>query len=299
VPQRMVGAASDKDKSLRTFGMGSFSGAVSALVLQPFDVVKTRQQGVHRASTIASRVPASKAVRDILAQDGARGLWRGMVPSVVRASLGPGLYFVALEQFQGSRSRASHQDNKSRVFLEGAVARGLAGLALCPLTVVKTRLEWARGKNAGAIETLAKIAREERLAGLFRGAIPTLIRDAPASGIYLMFFQGIFQPWAFKTLGDVIPSAVLNISCAVAAGFLGSLVTHPADVVKTHVQINNGTVRDGIKTIWELRGGSGFFSGFTARMVRRPMSMAITWTIFELVRRKEFDYSDAGSAKRL
>jgi len=205
------------------------------------------------------------------------------VPSLLRASLGPGLYFLILDVFQDDRT--GNENHKLRVFFEGGFARATAGFLLCPLTVVKTRSEWARGPSSlGTFEALVKIAKEEKLAGLFRGTIPTLIRDVPASGMYLVLYQGMFQPWAHEKFGANLNSAFINLNCAIGAGVIASVVTHPADVIKTQMQLNNVSIRVGMSSLWNARGAAGYMSGVTARLFRRPLSMAITWTIYEIIK---------------
>lgn len=69
-------------------------------------------------------------------------------------------------------------------FLTG-IARALASTLLCPVTVVKTRMEYG---GAGAVrykdtwDALSSIARAEGPRGLFRGLVPTVMTTAPFSG---------------------------------------------------------------------------------------------------------------------
>lgn len=264
-------------------------------MLQPLDVIKTRQQGldVSKAapspSSSSSRVSVRDAVREVWRQDGVAGFWRGIAPTVMRSSLGPGVYFVVLDALQSGRRGESHQGHKRRLFMEGASARAVAGTLLCPLSVVKTRFEFARGKAVeGTWQALVRIAREEKLRGLFRGAVPTLLRDVPSSGLYLLLYQGMLKPWSHKALqrsshGHLVSQPMANLACSGAAGAVAALISHPADVLKTHVQLNKQGIFDGSRSLWAARGLLGFWSGASARLLRRPMSMAITWTIFEML----------------
>ena len=88
-----------------------------------------------------------------------------------------------------------------------------------------------------------QIYAREGLRGLSCGLAPTLIRDAPYSGLYLMFYTQLKRRVGGALLdedaGATVAGAV-NFSCGLSAGFLASLVTHPADVVKTRMQLNPG-----------------------------------------------------------
>lgn len=61
----------------------------------------------------------------------------------------------------------------------------------CPVTVVKTRMEYGGpGVPAyrGTLHALGTIARTEGLRGLYRGLGPTILSNAPFSAIYYMFY---------------------------------------------------------------------------------------------------------------
>merc|ERR1719188_2075550 len=63
----------------------------------------------------------------------------------------------------------------------------------------------------------------------------------------------------------------VHFSCGVLAGFLASLVTQPADVIKTQLQLaqhgtnTNNKVLMVIRNIYQTRGISGFTSGLVPR----------------------------------
>ncbi len=94
-------------------------------------------------------------------------------------------------------------------------------------------------------QAFSQIYSREGVRGLCCGLAPTLMRDAPFSGLYLMFYTQLKAG-----VGDVVGvvganadaaaaafGGAVNFSCGVGAGFLASLVTHPADVVKTRMQL--------------------------------------------------------------
>jgi len=73
------------------------------------------------------------------------------------------------------------------------------------------------------------------------------------------------------------------------AGFLSSLVTHPADVVKTKMQIQPEVYRSiflASSKIMADAGPRGFMIGFAPRMLRRALMSAFAWTIYEEIMRK-------------
>jgi solute carrier family 25 protein 38 len=131
---------------------------VSTTLLQPLDVIKTHMQA---AESVHSR-KFGAVLKNILAEDGVRGLWRGTGPACVRVGFGAGLYFAVLgpmldtlkKTFGGSSSSVvagggegatgGALRDKLPAFVTlsaGALTRALASSVVCPITVIKTRME--------------------------------------------------------------------------------------------------------------------------------------------------------------
>ncbi len=88
-------------------------------------------------------------------------------------------------------------------------------------------------------QAFTQIYAREGARGLCCGLAPTLLRDAPFSGLYLMFYTQL-KGRAGSLVGSDANAAyggAANFACGVGAGFLASLVTHPADVIKTRMQL--------------------------------------------------------------
>jgi len=265
---------------VKAFLAGSFSGTCSTIIFQPLDLVKTKIQ--HNASPI-SRGMMSVAT-DVVATHKVWGLWKGLVPSVTRTVPGVGIYFSSMHMMK------THLFNKKpgpvESILVGAVGRSIAGVALIPVTVVKTRFESGVFKYNGVIDALWKISRQEGFKGLSSGLLPTLIRDAPFSGIYLMFYEQ-FKSNTPSALLSACPNSA-HFMCGVGAGVMASTVTHPADVIKTKMQVCSGVRMSVMQTVLMVHassGSMGFWRGLTPRLLRRTMMAALAWTVYENVMR--------------
>lgn len=71
------------------------------------------------------------------------------------------------------------------------------------------------------------------------------------------------------------------------AGVLASLITQPADVVKTRMQINPRQYPTLLSTLaytLRERGPQGLFTGSMPRAARRTFMAAFTWLFYEEVR---------------
>lgn len=89
----------------------------------------------------------------------------------------------------------------------GITARTMCGCLLIPITVVKTRFESGvyRYENMG--QALRLIYRQEGIRGLSSGLAPTLLRDAPYSGLYLMFYTQLKEA---SSIGKHLPKLMIN-----------------------------------------------------------------------------------------
>lgn len=186
-------------KTVITFLSGATSGCISTLTLQPLDVVKTRMQmsaaynrSVHLQPALSLQ-PNSSAVetfRGIIRQDRVSGLWRGVSPSVMRNTMGVGVYFMSLNALTAQLTSPDGTLSDAASLLSGASARSLAVILLCPLSVVKTRMETIEYSKMykGVFNALLTIARQEGRRGLFSGLVPAVIRDAPFSAMYMLIY---------------------------------------------------------------------------------------------------------------
>ncbi|XP_070380040.1 mitochondrial glycine transporter-like isoform X1 [Dermacentor albipictus] len=267
---------------VKSFLAGSLSGTFSTLLFQPLDLLKTRLQQP-QISGETSRVGMLKHVVHVVKNERVFGLWKGTVPSIVRCVPGVGLYFCTLHFLKTSL----HLDNpsSSEAMFLGASARSIAGVVLLPVTVIKTRFESEVYHYRTMSEATRDIYRTNGLRGLYSGLIPTLVRDAPYSGIYLVFYVQAkrFVPERVREGHHLVAA---NFTCGLVAGLLASLVTQPADVIKTHMQLQPGKFRSiltSILLIAKEEGMVGYFRGLVPRMLRRTLVTAMAWSFYEQV----------------
>lgn len=81
-------------------------------------------------------------------------------------------------------------------------------------------------------------------------------------------------------------SVTINFSCGILAGLMASMVTQPADVIKTKMQLYpnefNG-IYHATLFIYRKYGVLGYFKGVVPRMLRRTLMTAMAWTVYEQV----------------
>jgi len=276
---------------------GTVSGALASVVVQPLDVLRTRQQQAFlkdlSTATNAVGKPIQRSsvsvpalARDIVSKEGLRALWSGTGPTLYRVIPGAGLYFYFLHMLGSPLRDEKNQLSPTSALLIGSFSRCVVTLLLAPVTVVKTRFEGS-GTNPyrSTRHALSTIARTEGIRGLFSGATPTLLRDAPYSGIYFFCYESI-KP-AMKESLTFSPTILTHAVSAGIAGVIATLATHPQDVIKTRLQITPaaGDSKRGllqvIAAIAKEGGMRGFYKGLAPRLIRRPLFAAISWALYE------------------
>ncbi|XP_014477226.1 PREDICTED: solute carrier family 25 member 38 isoform X2 [Dinoponera quadriceps] len=271
---------------LKSFLAGSFSGTFSTILFQPLDLVKTRLQSRVNAHYATPKSGMLGTVAHIVRKDNVFGLWRGMTPSITRVIPGVGLYFSSLHWLK--HTFGLEELTALQAISLGITARSMSGALLIPITVVKTRFESDVYKYNSISEALKLIYKQEGMKGLSSGLVPTLLRDAPYSGLYLMFYTQL-KKMAVSTEKTVDKSSIpVHFSCGILAGIMASIVTQPADVIKTKMQLYpnefNG-IYHATLFIYKKYGILGYFKGIVPRMLRRTLMTAMAWTVYEQVTR--------------
>jgi hypothetical protein len=104
----------------------------------------------------------------------------------------------------------------------------------------------------------------------------------------------VYSTLSTATQTDTLAPSIL-FSCGVVAGLASSIITQPADVVKTSVQ--TGTLPNStgflptVSSIYQTRGLRAMFAGIAPRVTRRTLMAAFTWSCYEQVRPPSYPLS--------
>lgn len=259
---------------VKAFLAGAFSGTCSTILFQPLDLLKTKIQTQQNNKTGMIRM-----TKNILTTEKIGGLWRGLAPSIIRTVPGVGIYFSAMHAMKTNFCNGKPSSMASVAI--GVSARCIAGSIMIPATVIKVRSESGMFQYGGVGEAFKKIYGKEGVKGLTSGILPTLFRDAPFSGLYLMLYQNLKtgSGWMAPITGD----SSLHFMCGITAGCLASMITHPADVIKTKMQLSSTktTIWKTSLGIYQGTGLGGFMAGLAPRMLRRSLMASLAWTVYE------------------
>ena len=280
---------------------GSLSGAMVSAVLQPLDVVRTRMQA-DSAQVAVAVTSTSKTINKIIHEKGVRALWQGTQPTVLRLGVGAGLHFFFLETLKPMFETRSSSDPEIATMsplgaiMTGGLSRALSAIVSCPITVVKTRMEYTTSSTVGNLgsgggvpmykntfDALHTIARLEGLRGLYRGIVPTILSNTPFSAFYYLFYTRLQT----RLQQTDMPTVLVNFSSSTVAAIGATLITQPADVVRTRMQLNLVSSSLSTNTFQIMRnivisqGMNGLFVGAAPRMIKRTLQTALVWTLYE------------------
>lgn len=288
--------------STKSFLAGGIAGLTSSFMLQPLDLLKTRlqQQKSHNLQYSTSLVKEIRKLKNY------RELWRGVVPSCLRTSIGSAIYLTLLSQSRvylshlktttidtkGQSSsvlpKLSHLENLS----VGFVIRAVAGYITMPITIIKTRYESNLYSYNSMYESMENIyfdgkSNRGTMRNFFRGSFVTLSRDCPYAGIYVLFYEWFktdLSKLAFFTNKPDLNGGVINSLSAVMAAIMATTLTAPFDSIKTRMQLSSSkeTFWSSMKTLVSEPGKfKNLFNGLSLRLGRKGLSAGISWCIYE------------------
>ncbi|RMZ52516.1 hypothetical protein APUTEX25_003659 [Auxenochlorella protothecoides] len=286
-----------EEKELRN----ALAGAITSTVVCPLDVLKTRLQVQGRAAFVASPYGGiGGGLSKIVAEEGVRGLYRGLAPTLVALLPNWAVYFTAYERLKvaiGARVAPEHAASPG-VHMAAAAGAGAATMLLTnPLWVVKTRLQtqnlglrFGSGRSAvpyrGLADAMLRIAREEGLAGLYSGLGPSLLGVAHVV-IQFPLYEALKQHFAERRGEDGRISTVELVISSAASKMVAATVTYPHEVVRSRMHVSGVGAFSGLwatcRQVYAEDRLAAFYRGCMTNLLRTTPAAAVTFTSFELI----------------
>lgn len=186
---------------VKKFCAGSAAGALGSLAGNPFDVLKTKMM----ASEGKGAVSITGTAKDLFANQGMAGFYRGIDSNIMRAMVLNGTKMACYDQAKGVvvQTTGLHKSSLIVQFLAAASAGFFMTCTVSPFDMIRTRLmnQPADAKiYNNAVDCFVKIIKNEGPLTLWRGFIPIWSRFAPTTTIQLVIFEQLRGLMGMKSL---------------------------------------------------------------------------------------------------
>ncbi|PKA49740.1 Mitochondrial carnitine/acylcarnitine carrier-like protein [Apostasia shenzhenica] len=215
-------------------------------MMHPVDTLKTRIQSQAIITGTKGQKSILQMLQTVLASDGIKGFYRGIVPGVTGSLATGATYFGVIESTKQliedvNPNLGGHWSH----FFAGAIGDTLGSFVYVPCEVIKQRMQvqgtrssWCStvlkenisqrsgaqmyGYYTGMLQAGHSIWKQNGLKGLYAGYWSTLARDVPFAGLMVTFYE------AFKDLSEYgkqrLPSgSIIHISNTFEGLLLGGL----------------------------------------------------------------------------
>lgn len=146
-----------------------------------------------------------------------------------------------------------------------------------------------------SLSLLSAVYHQGGLRALWRGAVPTALRDAPGAGLFMVFYErtktllpsAAISPTpssSGKVTGGV--GAVGGGTAGAIASLFSTLLTTPFDLLKTRRQLSPSlypTLSLSIRRVYSHGGITAFWEGASLRCGRKAGSAGVGWAVYESV----------------
>ncbi|XP_047479796.1 probable mitochondrial glutathione transporter SLC25A40 isoform X1 [Penaeus chinensis] len=309
---------------------------ITSLFMTPFDVVKVRIQAQQRARldrscflycnglmdhicncarTICTQPESAPwynrpvpvhlngtvdAFVKISRQEGIQSLWSGLPPTLVVAVPNTVIYFTSYEQLRAKFHQLAPEEAGGPPSWAGGLAGGLARVwsvtLVSPFELVRTKMQAKSMSYREVGEVLRTQLAKEGVVSLWRGWVPTILRDVPFSILYWYTYEK-----QKKLMKQEYPTFTFTLFAGALSGGIAGALTLPLDVIKTHRQIElgekaifadpaNGTksvgsTRTMLQNIYRQQGIKGLFAGLVPRLAKVMPACAIMISTYEYAKR--------------
>ncbi len=254
VAMTFFAAHGENDSSLTSFVaknalLGALAGGLEVTVNQPLVTIK---------NSLQQRLP--------IALNGS--MYKGYL--INASSMGPITAFQvtahALIKKQCDLNGVSLSE--SRKLAAGFAAGAFSGVVSGPTELVMLK---QKNLNTTLRQAFSHVVRQKGIAQLWRGFVPTALRDGGFSMGYLAL-DDLFKKPVKKIVDNDYAAALL---AGAASGLVVAIPTHPLDTIKTLMQAGDITLMRAINQKYQVHGLKGFYDGLSPRAFRIMLAIPL------------------------
>lgn len=286
----------DKNQSanrqpLKALFLGTLSGIVTETFCYPFEFTKNAVQLDPKFAGKGMRYTMS----NIYSQYGWKGFFRGLDCQLTSGSLRVSARFGIYEFL---RKYLFIEDTMSNQFFAGIVTGAIKSVIItCPFESLKIKLTNDilnnTGKYSNFVQCFRVVYREHGFLELYKGLTPTIIKISSNNGFRFLWYEQLMRYYKEHKTGDsIFKDSAASFMVGGTGGAISVMLNNPVDFVKTQMQsINNQKYKNSIDCaiqIYNNEGIKGFYRGCTPRMCRVFFEIAISFTLFDLLKKATY-----------
>lgn len=176
------------------FSCGAVAGFANGFLASPIEHIRIRLQT--QTGNVKSFNGPIDCAKKLYTSNGIAGIYKGLLPTLFRESIGLGIYFATYEALI-NKELAKTKMNRSdipgwKLCLFGGLSGYTLWIGIYPVDVIKSKLQTdslSNPKYKGSISVFKDIMTKNGIRGFYRGFIPTILRAAPANGATFAAFE--------------------------------------------------------------------------------------------------------------
>jgi solute carrier family 25 oxoglutarate transporter 11 len=240
------------------FVMGGLAGMGATMFVQPLDLVKNRMQLSGEGGSAKLYRNSFHAITSILKAEGLGGIYTGLSAGLLRQATYTtsrmGIYQSLLDRFSQNNAQLGFGSKAAIGIFSGGVAAFIgtpAEVALIRMTADGKLPPNERRGYKNVFNALTRIAREEGVATLWKGATPTVARAMVVNGAQLASYSQSKE--SLVKTGYISEGIFLHFCASMISGLVTTIASMPVDIVKTRVQKASGSTNAVVSQISNLR----------------------------------------------
>ncbi|VDK70988.1 unnamed protein product [Onchocerca ochengi] len=230
----------------KNFVAGGVGGAFCVTTGHPFDTVKVRLQTMPKVvpGTPPLYAGAIDCARQAIVKEGFFALYKGMSAPIVGTTPLFAVYFGSCALGKWLQQTSPDQE---MTFVQNLCSGGLAGICTTVIMVPGERIkcllqvQHSGPTNSsavhynGPVDVVRKLYKQGGIRSIYRGSMATLLRDVPASAVYLATYEYLKTLFARgSTTKNLSPLSTL--AAGGLAGIANWSICIPPDVLKSRLQ---------------------------------------------------------------
>jgi len=293
---------------VRFFTIGTFVYSGLTTILHPASVIKVRQQVLGSAGNhIHIRTALAHAVTR-LQFEGIRQLYRGVGVVLSLAIPARVVYITTLEGTRLGLSSllSGHLSPTTATTLSAGMAGGLAAvsaqLIVVPMDIISQRQMVSFEPKSPRFNSIVQsiLSSPEGIRGLYRGFGISLFASLPTGTLWWATYAACQEKVNKLVHGNDNRDYVLHptvgliasqLTSGVSAAVVAATISQPLDVVKTRLQVAEGSIssadlnyRGVVLNLYRESGFLGFFKGMIPRMVHMSLWGTVLASAYEFLK---------------